>query len=198
MDLDETVLDNSGYQADLIRTGRAGTADGFFQWAGDNPGKVGLVPGAREFIRVAQAAGIRVVFISNRPESIEHATRESLANRGIHQPFDLHLRLDSYDKNPRFDRVRDNYYVVSFIGDYHVVSFIGDNHVVSFIGDNLSDFPEGFEVHHGGGALGRREKVTDRATQFGRNWFILPNPSYGDWVKYVEPGPIDHLRDGSE
>ena len=71
MDLDETVFDNAGYQATLVRRGIVFDKDLFAEWEKDYADRVGLVPGARDFIREAERMGVAVFYISNRGDSKE-------------------------------------------------------------------------------------------------------------------------------
>ena len=65
MDLDETVLDNSGYQRRLEMSGEAYSQESWEKWVIEE--KSGLVPGAKEFIaKVRKLPRARIIFISNR------------------------------------------------------------------------------------------------------------------------------------
>ena len=65
MDLDETVLDNSGYQRRLEASGEAYSQESWEKWVIEE--KSGLVPGAKEFIaKVRKLPRARIIFISNR------------------------------------------------------------------------------------------------------------------------------------
>src|SRR5579871_5129025 len=59
-DLDETVLDNSDYDARLVSDPKAD----WNVWMKDE--KAGLVPGAKEFIEFAKKQGVTAIYITNR------------------------------------------------------------------------------------------------------------------------------------
>jgi predicted secreted acid phosphatase len=47
--------------------------------------------------------------------------------------------------------------------------------VLMFFGDNIQDFPKLSQALRDGGEAGY--------ANFGRTWFLLPNPMYGSWEK---------------
>ncbi len=64
LDLDETVLDNTVYQARLMRDHAAYNATSWGEWVG--AGEADAIPGAREFIARARSLGHTIFYISNR------------------------------------------------------------------------------------------------------------------------------------
>ena len=64
LDLDETVLDNSVYQARLLRDRANYSSATWAEWV--RAGAADAVPGAREFIAAARRLGHTVFYISNR------------------------------------------------------------------------------------------------------------------------------------
>ncbi|MEP6834205.1 MAG: hypothetical protein ABJB74_12465, partial [Gemmatimonas sp.] len=61
----------------------------------------------------------------------------------------------------------------------HYTSKLPAMKVVMWLGDNIQDFPTlGQEVRNGGAA---------GFAEFGRSWFVLPNPLYGSWDKNPLP-----------
>jgi 5'-nucleotidase (lipoprotein e(P4) family) len=183
MDLDETVLDNSKFQALVINGILAPGREPFLRWAARHPGGAGLVPGAKAFIDAVRARGVRVVFVTNRDPAAREGTIETLRLLGIPtegraEPSDLGLLVaedSTSDKRPRFRRVESAC------------------RVLAYIGDNLGDFPAEFHVPPGMPASARRERVAELAAEFGTRWFILPNPVYGDWLGGLGPHPALNL-----
>jgi len=49
--------------------------------------------------------------------------------------------------------------------------------IVLSIGDNLGDFVDGVDVSE----AERLKLYQDNAARWGREWIMLPNPSYGSW-----------------
>lgn len=183
MDLDETVLDNSKFQALLYDTGMKSDLKTFLEWAGTHPGAIELVPGARQFIEDVRKRGVHVVFVSNRPPSVRAGTVETLrrlgiTSSGLDEPIDLGLLLSEdggTDKRPRFRRVAEKY------------------EILAFVGDNLGDFPEQVNPAAGEPLFHRRGLVEKIAGDFGKRCFILPNPVYGDWTRGLGDDPSVHL-----
>src|SRR5690349_14800449 len=173
LDLDETVLDNTVYQARLVRDHAAYNNQSWGEWVG--AGEAEAVPGAREFISKARALGHTIFYISNRdctappPTASDScpaktATMKNLVALGIDSKMDpAHLLLrgekPEWNKSSKTSRR----------------AFIGANYrIVALVGDDLGDFvdPTMFAAD--------RERLEPH---FGRDWFVLPNPIYGSWTK---------------
>ena len=68
------------------------------------------------------------------------------------------------------------------------------------IGDNLRDFSEAFvnpQLPNPSAAtdllaaMNSRKQEVDRSTfHWGQNWFIIPNPVYGEWDRLIKVDPI--------
>lgn len=172
MDLDETVLDNSVYQARLLRDHANFDANSWGQWIA--AAEAEAVPGARDYIATARKLGHTVFFLSNRdcvtpaptpgdPCPAKTATMKNLVALGIDlAPDPTHLLLrkerpewSGSSKTPRRAFIAEKY------------------RIVALVGDDLGDFvdPDTY--------VGDRERL---APHFGVNWFLLPNAIYGSWV----------------
>jgi 5'-nucleotidase (lipoprotein e(P4) family) len=81
MDLDETVLDNTNFEIELIEANAQFTPAMWTEWV--NQSSARAVPGALEFIRYAQRRGVRVFFVTNRRAHEENATRINLKKLGV-------------------------------------------------------------------------------------------------------------------
>lgn len=171
LDLDETVLDNTVYQARLVRDHVAFDDKTWGEWVA--AGQAEAVPGAREFIAAARRLGHTVFYVSNRecdwppPTAADScpgkaATLRNLVRLGIEPAADP-ARLLMRGERP----------------DWHGKSqrraFIAANYrIIAMVGDDLGDFVD------------VRTFAGDRARldwRFGVNWFVLPNPIYGSWVR---------------
>jgi acid phosphatase len=189
-DLDETVFDNSRFQTFLDRE-RLPYKDEYWDlWEDKYPNEVGLVPGAKGFIERAEKLGVTCVYISNRQEKFRASTVTALAHNGLNTD-DLDARLllspdGSSDKAARREQAAARY------------------RVLMYFGDNLRDFSEWFAAPAGmkpddneGQARAIREryrKVDDAAGHWGVDWFVLPNPVYGEWTKLLGSNPRLKLR----
>jgi 5'-nucleotidase (lipoprotein e(P4) family) len=92
MDLDETVIDNSGYQSFLDREKLSFTDPTWEVWERDFPQEVRLIPGAKPFIEAAEQMGVTVIYISNRAAKNQAGTVAALKNVGLNTE-DLANRL---------------------------------------------------------------------------------------------------------
>ena len=155
MDLDETVLDNSGYQRRLEASGQGHTQEAWEVWVAER--KAGLVPGAKEFIaKVRKLPNGRIIFISNRYARNTDHSRANVNQLGLGAKSDIYLlRKDHNDrKNLRRAEVLQ--------GKGRIESH-GPQKVLAWFGDAAHDFPD------------------DSKLKWGTHKFMLPNPVYGDW-----------------
>ncbi|MEW5980062.1 MAG: HAD family acid phosphatase [Acidobacteriota bacterium] len=186
-DLDETILDNSGYQTELCLKGEGYSETTWRKWVVRNMADLRLVPGAKRFIEETERLGVTLVYISNRPQAEYEATRRALEHLGIDTagmnregPSRLWLQEEKpssgqeppSSKSKRRRQVAETY------------------HVIAYIGDNLNDFPGETEST----LPSRYEKVDAFDALWGSRWFMLPNPVYGDWERALGPNPKDHLH----
>jgi len=166
LDVDETALDNSTYQLERVAYNLPFEDNSWTAWI--NRSEAGSVPGVAEFLTAVRAAGGKVAFITNRDEKGRAGTQRNLERNGLWSSNDLLCLLaDNYQKSARRKEVADGTGKCSWSG----VKLS----VVAFVGDQLGDFPQTGEAFEGAGA----------DTQFGRTFFLLPNPMYGNWVTSV-------------
>jgi len=163
LDLDETVLDNSAYQAQLIAGGKTFADDSWQAWVKE--GRAGTVPGAVEFLKTAAALGVEAVFITNRvcdAASLEDATVRVLQLHGIpFQPANLMCKAGTSDKSARRKAAAAKYRLVMLFGD---------------------DFRDFVSLPKERDTLeGRLEMAVARDYWLGERWFVLANPMYGSW-----------------
>jgi 5'-nucleotidase (lipoprotein e(P4) family) len=161
VDVDETVLDNSRYQAMLIKTRQNYGSKTWTEWC--NRAEATALPGAVEFLRYANSRGVRVFYITNRKEVEKDGTARNLRKVGFPDVTDetLLVRTDSSAKEPRRQAVAAKY------------------RVVLLMGDNLNDFAEVFEKSKT--TESRLAAATQNRTLFGARFIVLPNPMYGNW-----------------
>ena len=163
VDVDETIIDNSRYQAMLIQTHQAYASKTWTEWC--NRAQATALPGAVEFLRYANSKGVRVFYITNRKEIEKDGTARNLKQLGFPDVTDetLLIRTDknSSSKEPRRQAVSAKY------------------HVALLMGDNLNDFSDVFENAK---TTGSRMLATEQnKQQFGTRLIVLPNPMYGNW-----------------
>lgn len=188
MDLDETVVDNAGFQSYLDREKLTYSEEVWEKWESGFPTEVRLIPGAKSFIERAEAMGVTVIYLSNRLAKHKEVTIKAinhvgLSTEGIDQR--LLLKEDSSNKSKRRAQAAENY------------------RIVMLVGDNLRDFSEDFgtpqkdfkDPVNGDIAMRQRWSAVDRhAYKFGGDWIVLPNPVYGEWQKLLGPNARGMLR----
>ena len=165
LDIDQTVLDNIAYQARLIENGKY-YPDGWDAWCMEE--KAYYIPGVEQFLALATSLGVEVFFVTNRTANLEEATRNNLEKLG----FSFSTKLDQLlmkgekpewtsDKTSRRQLIAD---------DYRIVMMIGDN-----FGDFVSlDVNRSSTEQRNNAAKAYNE-------MWGHSWFMLANPTYGDW-----------------
>lgn len=178
LDIDETVLDNSYFQARLVRDRAAYNEDRWGAWVRE--GRATAIPGAREFTQYAAKQGVAVFYISNRMAPLEEATRRNLAAL----QFPLNDRVDTI-----LSRGERPEWAASAKGPrrQHVAR---DHRIVLLIGDDLGDFV----VNAAGTLEERHARTAPQSEWWGRRWIMLPNPTYGSWERAVigsATAPID-------
>jgi acid phosphatase len=163
LDLDETVLDNSAYQAQIAAAGTTFSDDTWQAWV--SQARAGAVPGAVEFLKTAAALGVEAVFITNRvcdAGNLLDPTVQVLRTHGISfQPSNLMCKQGASDKSARRKAAAARYRLVMLFGD---------------------DFRDFVSLPKEADTLdGRMEAAQSRDYWLGERWFILPNPMYGSW-----------------
>ncbi len=167
LDVDETVLDNSPYQARLIRSGTEFNEADWAAWCKE--GIARPLPGAVEFTTFAADHGIAVIYISNRAKDLDDATLANLRSAGFPvSGKEAFLGLGTFvdgceqagsEKGCRRQLVAKNYRVLMQFGDQ-----IGD-----------------FANVYGNTTDGRAKAMAPYTAWIGERWFVLPNPTYGAW-----------------
>lgn len=167
MDVDETVLDNSPYQARLVMSGKEFDDLTWDQWVAEKKAKP--VPGVVEFAKAADAKGITVLYISNRAAHLQEATLANLKAAGLPVKNDqVFLGLGTFvadceqngsEKLCRRTHAGRKYRVLMQFGDQ-----LGD-----FV-QILTNTPDA-----------RADLSAKYADWWGQRWWMLPNPTYGSW-----------------
>ena len=167
VDVDETVLDNSPYQARQIREQRGYDDANWGVWV--NERKATALPGAAEFLNAAAKRGVTIFYISNRTADQAQATLDNLRATGFPiQDANQFLGLgtvvegceqEGSEKSCRRQLVGRRYRVLMQFGDQ-----VGD-----FV-QIVANTPDG-----------RRAAIAPYADWIGQRWWVLPNPLYGSW-----------------
>ena len=165
VDIDETVLDTTAFQADLTRSGRRFTPALWDEWA--RTASAGRVPGALAFLKwAAEEKGITIFYITNRDVSVEPWTLKNLEEQG----FPVAKGMESiFSKGECDDMSSDK------SGRRRHVCL--GYRVLILAGDNLGDFISGAKDT----PENRIKAAETYATFWAEKWILLPNPVYGSW-----------------
>jgi acid phosphatase len=167
LDIDETVLDNSPYQARVIKSGGEFNEADWAAWCKEQ--KARALPGVVEFTRFAASHGIAVIYISNRAKDLDQVTLANLRQVGVPVSGpEAFLGLGTFvegceqagtEKGCRRQLIGRHYRVLMQVGDQ-----IGD--FVTVLANNPA---------------GRKKAMASYMDWIGTRWFVLPNPTYGSW-----------------
>ena len=167
VDIDETVLDNVPLNARDILSNQVYSYDRWNTWV--DQAKAQALPGAVSFLQAADKKGITVYYITNREHSQVQATVNNLRLRGFpvaHNEQVLaagtptgHCEQAGYGKNCRRQWVASH------------------ARVLMLAGDSLGDF---VQAEHNTLA-DQRKAAAPYLAWLGQRWFVLPNPTYGNW-----------------
>jgi len=160
LDIDETLLDNSPYQAKLYEI-KSSYDTLWNEWC--NLAQARPIPGSVEFLQFADSLGFNIYYITNRKlKYVYESTYKNMREAGFPQVDTLHLilRNEGNSKEKRRLRVSES------------------NEIVMLVGDNIGDFYEDTKNY-----TVRDSVVLSRKTEFGRKLIILPNAMYGNWVE---------------
>jgi len=158
-DIDETILDNSPYEAMCIKEGIS-YPERWDEWCGLSAALA--LPGAQQFLNYVAAQDVEVFYVTNRKEHLREVTLLNLQNRVFPNADNEHLfmRTSSTSKQSRRKPIEEEY------------------RVILLLGDNLDDFSNAFENRS---PMDRKEMVEKLKSTFGRRFILFPNAMYGSW-----------------
>ncbi|WP_421996619.1 5'-nucleotidase, lipoprotein e(P4) family [Reyranella sp.] len=164
LDVDETLLDNSLYQAWMLKADQTFSTRTWNQFCADQVSRA--VPGAVEFAKYADSRGVKLFYITNRDASTEKDTRLNMEKLGFPMGGNVDTFLMQNEQKDWGSAKSTRRAVVT--KDYRVLLNIGDN---------FGDFDDRY-----------RSSEADRAKAFdadlgywGKQWLMLPNPTYGSF-----------------
>ncbi len=201
LDLDETVLDNSPYTGWQVQFDKGFSEASWNEWC--RKSEADLVPGAKDFLDYAHSKGVTIFYVTNRSkavaetrEDLEGYTRSNLEKHGLPLKSlatgregddvlllrgELEVEAGSYEgwtskKGARRLRIAEHY------------------RILMLVGDNFGDFVDGYKggyqrgdtrlmAQRAGEVAEKRAAIsTANRTRWGRDWIMLPNPTYGSWL----------------
>ena len=180
LDVDESILDNSGYQAWMTLKGTSFDAKTWNAYV--NTVSSLAIPGAVEFARYADSRGVKVFYVSNRTAEEEPATRKNLEKLGFPMGGNVDTMLMTR-KQPDWGSAKGTRR-----------AFIAKSYrILINVGDNFGDFVDEYR----GSEAERLKIMQDNQARWGREWIMIANPSYGSF----ESAPYKHdfkLSDGEK
>ncbi|MBL7962962.1 MAG: hypothetical protein JNM31_03870 [Flavobacteriales bacterium] len=165
VDVDETVLDNSLYEVERIAMHTTYDSASWAAWVLRQ--EAVAIPGALEFLQLAERRGCTIFYLTNRSQAECKATVYNLRAKGFPMADEDHvwcMEASGSDKTARRARVASSY------------------DIVLLVGDQLRDFDERFKDRN---ADYGRELVSAYADTLQRYFVLLPNPMYGTWRDHL-------------
>ena len=162
LDLDETVLDNTAYEARIIKQFGQYTHGSFADWCRES--NAPAVTGAKAFLDYAAEQDVAIFYYSARREKLRDCTLRNLHE--LHLPLSDESRLFLNSGSSKAD------YRTRVAKQYRILLLVGDN---------MEDFVDGSKTSPGN----RRTLAHDYMDRWGRQWIILPNPMYGHWESSI-------------
>ncbi|QCO68604.1 acid phosphatase [Luteimonas yindakuii] len=181
MDIDETVLDNSPYQARLVHDGGEYDEATWAAWVAEK--KAEPVPGVVDFARVATEKGVTILYLSNRAQHLNEATLANLRAVGLPVKDDsvflgLGTHVEGCEQHGSEKLCRRR-----LAGrDYRVLMQFGDQ-----LGDFVQVIANTDEARNG--------LLDEYGDWFGERWWMLPNPTYGGWEPALFNNAWDQPRE---
>lgn len=170
MDLDETVLDNSRFQGQLVLDRTVYESRLWTAWV--DQAAATAVPGAIAFIRNARARGVRVIFVTNRTAAEERKTIDNLnvLLDGQTDPEDV---LCVGERDWPSDKSSRRLFLAS---RYRILLLVGDD---------LNDFVSVAPARTPADRLALAEA---NAARWRDRWVLIPNAAYGSWDRVLTQG----------
>ncbi len=187
LDIDETVLDNSRYQARLLLDGTGFSPATWDKWVSLKSAPA--LPGAVDFINTTAEKNVEVIYITNRqcsPRATggpacpqEQDTLDNLKRVGILnvKPENILLKREQPDWSSEKKSRRE-----AVVSKYRVVMLFGDD---------LGDFLPGVKKNI---TPGQRDALVEKhGDNWGYKWYMLSNPGYGSWLRVLDDPKSKHL-----
>ena len=161
-DIDETLLDNSPYDAERAINNLDYDAKSWKIWTAK--AIADTVPGAPAFFKYAASKGVEVFYITNRDEDERAATLKNLQLYNLPNADNAHLIPRAGHTSSKESRRQ---------------AVLQNHNIILLCGDNLADFDA---LYDNKPSLQSRQDATQKLMQqFGSKYIVLPNASYGDW-----------------
>ena len=183
LDVDETTISNAKFQVAFERPMEQWKLE---KWNDEHTSDP--VPGVVDFVTAAEAAGVTVFFVTNRPcDPTEgdsdpcpqkNATVRDIGELGISTDA-AHVLLARENGWTRAKIARREYIAERY-------------RVIMLFGDDLGDFAPCVRVNLYGACLSpatkesRRHLVEAFSNYWGHGWYMLPGPTHGSWTSFTD------------
>ncbi|MEM6797812.1 MAG: HAD family acid phosphatase [Acidobacteriota bacterium] len=177
VDVDETLIDNSRFQARLVAENlvyEPATWDGWVQQSA-----APALEGAREFLAHADSLGVTIFYVTNRGSHHEPPTRRNLEREQMPIDSSRDVVLTKGENGWTSDKTTRRQHVAE------------THRVLLMLGDDLNDFVSGAKAP---APEPRRELAERYREMWGTKWLMLANPGYGSWMESLY-GMDDSLPD---
>ena len=169
VDVDETVLNTSNYEARNILSGTIHTEELFQKYTME--AIAAPIAGAADALNYARSRGVKVFYVTNRIVQTEEGTRRNLAKHGF--PLDENEdTILSKGERPEWE-VSDKTPRRAWVASKH--------RVILVVGDDFNDF-----VFASGKSPEERARLHEQhRDKWGTKWIMIPNSHYGSWERAV-------------
>ncbi len=164
IDVDDTVLDNSAYEARIVLN-KESYPVGWGAWC--HEAIATGIPGAISFLNEAARLGVEIFYVTNRKSIYEESTKENFKKLDIPFSSDIDSVLSRGENGWTSDKSSRRELIAS---SYRVLLQIGDN-----LGDFVSESSNHMKPYQ------RKQEVLKHQDKWGKQWFVIENPTYGDW-----------------
>jgi 5'-nucleotidase (lipoprotein e(P4) family) len=165
LDVDDTVLNTSSYQAWTVKAGTSysgKTWDEYVKAEKDTP-----IVGAIPFLKYAARVGVTIFYVTNRTAGQEAPTVEEMKKLGF--PMG-NGKVDTFlaaGEKPEWKSAKGT----------RRTEIAKAYRIVMLFGDNMGDFTDEYT-----GSVAERDAVFEKYSKhWGRDWIAIPNPTYGSW-----------------
>lgn len=168
LDLDETALDNSAYEAGLVVSGSSFNPKTWDDWVRAEQAKA--IPGAVEFAKYADSSRFK-----RRQSVLRHQPqREPEGGRQAQSPG---ARLSDGRQCRHVAGAEGRTRMGQRAKGARFVLIAKDYRVLLLFGDNIGDFSDKYNA-----SMAERDKLLDEPkAHFGHEWMMFANPACGSW-----------------
>jgi len=165
LDLDETAIDNSAFEAGLVVDNSDFNPKTWDDWIKIAQAKA--IPGAVEFTNYANSKGVKVFYVSNRAAAQKAATKQNLQALGFPSSGNVDTLLMKNDR-PEWSGNAKGARLAYVAKSYRVLLLFGDQ---------MGDFTDQYNT-----SISERDQTFEALkAHFGHDWIMLANPAYGSW-----------------